>query len=58
MYTSHLTSPPSEPDAVVTRGVVFEQLQDVEFIVVVLEISLVEHGVPELPVLTEHVGLK
>ena len=42
-----ITSPPSEPDTIATSGVVLEQLQDIEFVVVVLEVGLVEHGVPK-----------
>ena len=52
------TSPPSEPDAIATRGIVLEQLQDVEFVIVVLQVGLVEHGVPKFTTFTKYVRLK
>ena len=53
-----ITSPPSEPDTIAMRGVVFEQLQDIEFIVVVLQVGLVEHGVPKFTTFTKYMRLK
>ena len=52
------TSPPPEPDAIATRGVVLEQLQDVEFVVVVLQVGLIEHGVPKFTTFTKYMRLK
>ena len=56
--TNVCTSPPSEPDAIATRGVVLEQLQDVEFVVVVLQVGLIEHGVPKFTTFTKYMRLK
>ena len=51
------TSAPSEPGAVVARLVVFEQLQEIEFVVVVFQVRLVQHCVPMDAVLTVHMCL-
>ena len=58
LHVCTCTSPPSEPDAIATRGVVLEQLQDVEFVVVVLQVGLIEHGVPKFTTFTKYMRLK
>ena len=51
------TSSPAKPGGVASSCVVFEQLQDVELVVVVLQVGLVQHGVPYLRILTVDMGL-
>ena len=57
MHTQ-ITSPPSEPDTITKGGVVFKQLKDIELVIVVLQVGLVEHGVPKLTTFTEYMCLK
>ena len=52
------TSAPSKPGAISSGCVVLQQLQEVEFVVVVLQVCLIKHHVPVSPIFTVHLGLE